>query len=52
MGDAYSIKMLVDPTLTRQGDIYVEAGDHDHLIHMNMTQYLKLVPNAEVREVC
>ena len=52
MGDAYSIKMLVDPTLTRQGDIYVEAGDHDHLIHMNMSQYLKLVPNAEVREVC
>ncbi|MDD1013020.1 MULTISPECIES: aminoacyl-tRNA deacylase [Pseudomonas] len=52
LGDAYSIKMLVDPTLTRQGDIYVEAGDHDHLIHMNMAQYLKLVPNAEVREVC
>lgn len=52
MGEAYSIKMLLDPTLSRQGDIYIEAGDHDHLIHMDMTQYLKLVPNAEVREVC
>ncbi|MGH8383378.1 aminoacyl-tRNA deacylase [Pseudomonas sp.] len=52
MGEAYSIKMLLDPTLSRQGDIYIEAGDHDHLIHMNMKQYLKLVPNAEVREVC
>ncbi|MFK0090696.1 aminoacyl-tRNA deacylase [Pseudomonas sp. NPDC090755] len=52
MGDAYSLKMLVDPTLTRQDDIYVEAGDHDHLIHMKVSEYLKLVPHAEVREVC
>ncbi|MDD0972978.1 aminoacyl-tRNA deacylase [Pseudomonas fontis] len=52
MGEAYAIKMLLDPTLTRQGDVYLEAGDHDHLIHMSMEQYLKLVPHAEVREVC
>lgn len=52
LGDAYSLKMLVDPTLTRQDDIYVEAGDHDHLIHMKVSEYLKLVPHAEVREVC
>ncbi|CAM3616739.1 Prolyl-tRNA synthetase [Pseudomonas reidholzensis] len=52
VGDAYQIKMLLDPTLTRQGDVYLEAGDHDHLIHMSMEQYLKLVPNAEVRELC
>ncbi|MNJ73708.1 hypothetical protein D3C77_705430 [compost metagenome] len=52
LGDAYQIKMLVDPSLTRQGDIYLEAGDHDHLIHMSMEQYMKLVPHAEVRELC
>ena len=52
LGDAYEIKMLLDPTLTRQGDIYLEAGNHDYLVHMSMDQYLKLVPKAEVREVC
>lgn len=51
VGDAYEIKMLLDPTLTRQGDVYVEAGNHDYLVHMSMEQYLKLVPRAEVREV-
>ena len=51
VGDAYEIKMLLDPTLTRQGDVYVEAGNHDYLVHMSMEQYLKLVPHAEVREV-
>ncbi|CAG8864582.1 hypothetical protein PS627_01103 [Pseudomonas fluorescens] len=52
LGEVYKIKMLLDPTLTRQGDVYLEAGDHDHLIHMSMEQYLKLVPHAEVRELC
>ncbi|WP_194788203.1 YbaK/EbsC family protein [Pseudomonas sp. UFMG81] len=51
LGDAYNIPMLLDRRLTRQGDIYFEAGDHDHLIHMSMEQYLKLVPHAEVREL-
>jgi len=51
LGDAYNIPMLLDRTLTRQGDVYLEAGDHDHLIHMSMEQYLKLVPHAEVREL-
>jgi len=52
LGDAYQIKMLLDPSLTRQGDVYLEAGDHDHLIHMSMEQYMKLVPHAEVCELC
>ena len=51
LGDAYNIPMLLDRSLTRQGDVYLEAGDHDHLIHMSMEQYLKLVPHAEVREL-
>ncbi|MCO7519859.1 MULTISPECIES: aminoacyl-tRNA deacylase [unclassified Pseudomonas] len=51
LGSAYDIPMLLDRSLTRQGDVYFEAGDHDHLIHMSMEQYLKLVPHAEVREL-
>jgi Ala-tRNA(Pro) deacylase len=52
LGEAYGIKMLLDPMLTRQEDIYLEAGNHHYLVHMRMDQYLKLVPHAEVREVC
>jgi Ala-tRNA(Pro) deacylase len=43
--------MLLDSSLTRQGDVYLEAGDrspdpHEHgAIH-------ELVPHAEVRELC
>lgn len=52
LGEAYGMKMLLDPALTRQGDVYLEAGNHSYLVHMSMEQYLKLVPHAEVREVC
>lgn len=52
LGEAYGMKMLLDPTLTRQSDVYLEAGNHSYLVHMSMEQYLKLVPHAEVREVC
>ncbi|MCY1400979.1 YbaK / prolyl-tRNA synthetases associated domain protein [compost metagenome] len=52
LGEAYGMKMLLDPLLTRQSDIYLEAGNHSYLVHMSTDQYLKLVPHAEVREVC
>lgn len=52
LGEPYGMEMVVDPLLTRQQDIYLEAGDHESLVHMQMDQYLKLVPRAEVTEVC
>ncbi|NWL79506.1 hypothetical protein DM872_21885 [Pseudomonas taiwanensis] len=52
LGEPYGMNMLVDPQLTRQKDIYLEAGDHENLVHMRMDDYLKLVPHAEVCELC
>lgn len=52
LGEPYGMDMVVDPLLTRQQDIYLEAGDHESLVHMKVDQYLKLVPRAEVAEVC
>ncbi len=52
LGESYGLKMVVDPLLTRQQDIYLEAGNHNNLVHMQMDQYLRLVPHAEVCEVC
>jgi len=37
--------------LTRQKEIYVEAGNHNNLLHMSMVQYLKMVPHAQICEL-
>ncbi|NQD94675.1 YbaK/EbsC family protein [Pseudomonas sp. CrR25] len=52
LGEPYGMNMRVDPQLTRQQDIYIEAGDHENLVHMSTEQFLKLVPRAEVCELC
>ncbi len=51
LGESYGLDMVIDPLLTRQKEIYVEAGNHNNLVHMSMDQYLKMVPHAEVCEL-
>ena len=51
LGDSYGLDMVIDPLLTRQKDIYLEAGNHNYLLHMSMPEFLKMVPHAEVREL-
>ncbi|RBJ77672.1 hypothetical protein C3L29_030285 [Pseudomonas sp. MWU12-2534b] len=51
LGESYGLDVVIDPLLTRQKDIYLEAGNHHNLVHMRVAQYLKLVPHAEVCEV-
>lgn len=52
LSEPYGMDMLVDPMLTEQPDIYLEAGDHQNLVHMRMDQFRKLVPAAQVYELC
>ena len=51
LGGSYGLDMVIDPLLTRQKDIYLEAGNHNYLLHMSMPEFLKMVPHAEVREL-
>ncbi|SDZ63647.1 aminoacyl-tRNA deacylase [Pseudomonas sp. NFIX28] len=51
LGESYGLDVVIDPMLTRQKDIYLEAGNHNNLVHLSMDQYLKMVPHAEVCEV-
>ena len=51
LGEAYGLDVVIDPLLTRQKDIYLEAGNHINLLHMDMPQFLKMMPHAEVREL-
>ncbi len=51
LGESYGLDMVIDPLLTRQKDIYLEAGNHNNLLHMSVPQYLEMVPHAQVVEV-
>ena len=49
IGAAYGIKTIWDPntSLGQLDDIYFEAGDHDHLIHVSGEQFHELMASAE-----
>lgn len=42
-GTAYGLKVLLDEALKNHGDIYFEAGDHEHLVHMSGKEFERLV---------
>ena len=49
IGEACGIKTIWDPTtsLGQLVDIYFEAGDHNHLIHVSGEQFHALMASAE-----
>lgn len=47
IGPAYGMKTLLDDALLEQADIYFEAGDHEHLVHMNREEFEQLLPDAD-----
>ena len=51
LGESYGMDMVIDPLLTRQKDIYLEAGNHSNLVHMSVPEFLKMVPHAKVCEL-
>ncbi len=46
-GAAFDLKMMVDEQLVEQPEIYFEAGDHEHLVHLSGAEYRKLIQGAE-----
>lgn len=43
MGDAYDIEMLVDNSLFDVDKVYIEAGDHKHLLVLDHKDYVDLM---------
>src|SRR5689334_19998469 len=39
LGEAYGLEVVIDPLLTRQKDIYLEAGNHVNLVRMDMPEF-------------
>lgn len=42
MGEAYKMNMLVDDSLLAADPVYIEAGDHHHLIKLAHQQYAEI----------
>lgn len=46
LGPAYGIDTLLDETLASLADVYIEAGDHEQLIHLRGEQFQTLLRGA------
>ena len=48
LGPAYGVRIVLDDSLEAQDDLWFEAGDHEHLVHMTREQFMQLVGPAQV----
>lgn len=48
LGPAYGMETLVDEHVMGQPDVYLEAGDHQELVHLDTDEFLSLVGSARV----
>lgn len=47
LGQAYGVRVCYDDTLINQADLYLEAGDHETLVHMGNRDFRRLMEQAE-----
>jgi Ala-tRNA(Pro) deacylase len=47
LGRAYGIETVWDDSLMNSADLYFEAGDHEHLIHLRTEDFLELVRECQ-----
>ncbi|KWV60855.1 hypothetical protein AS156_27735 [Bradyrhizobium macuxiense] len=45
-GICYGLDVIVDDGIQMQPDIYIEAGDHETLLHLGRAQFARLTANA------
>ena len=46
VGDPYNVPMVVDESLLRMPDVYIEGGDHLELIHLDQSAFRSLMGKA------
>ncbi|MDH4189363.1 MAG: YbaK/EbsC family protein [Betaproteobacteria bacterium] len=46
LGPAYGVETIWDDRLMAQPDLYFEAGDHEHLVHVTAQDFLRLLPGC------
>jgi len=46
VGKCYGLNLIVDDSIEEQPEIYMEAGDHETLLHMGHAQFARLTADA------
>jgi Ala-tRNA(Pro) deacylase len=46
VGKCYGLDIIVDDSIEAQPEIYMEAGDHQTLLHLTHSQFARLTANA------
>jgi len=46
VGKCYGLDVIVDDSIEMQPDVYMEAGDHQTLLHLRRTEFARLTANA------
>jgi len=46
LGAAYGLPMVVEEALAEQPELYFEAGDHQHVIHVSRDEFMRLIEGA------
>ncbi|MEW5863499.1 MAG: aminoacyl-tRNA deacylase [Pseudomonadota bacterium] len=46
VGGAYGLPAVVEEDLTREPDVFFEAGDHEHLVHVAQADFARLLGDA------
>ena len=46
IGEAYGVPTILDDAFTDASDVYLEAGDHEHLIHLDRAAFGALMAHA------
>ncbi len=52
IGEAYSMETVVDYNLDDCNDIYIEAGNHEELLHLSGSSFRTLMKNAHHANIC
>lgn len=47
LGAAYGLKVIVDDSLAKEPEIYLEGGDHTSLVHLSGAIFAKLLADAK-----
>jgi Ala-tRNA(Pro) deacylase len=46
VGECYELDVIVDDSIQAQPDVYLEAGDHMTLVHLDQAQFARLMAEA------
>lgn len=47
IGNAYALRVLLDDRLTKEDEVYLEAGDHHELVHVRSAEFQRLMGGAQ-----